>query len=229
MSQHKFKIIVNPVAGRGAGDQSIPQIQRILGEYGLDFDIARTERPWHAAELAKRAAIAGYDVVVAVGGDGTANEVLNGLMHAKALTSSPSGEMRKTCAMGILAIGRGNDFAYGAGAPTDLDAGCQALAQGCRRTIDVGRVTGGLYPQGRYFGNGIGIGFDAVVGFEAVKMTRLHGFASYLVAVLKTAFLYFKAPLTRIEYDGETIEQPSFLSLCRVVVGGSFRILHICA
>jgi diacylglycerol kinase family enzyme len=72
-------------------------------------------------------------------------------------------------------------------------------------------VTGGLYPQGRYFGNGIGIGFDAVVGFEAVKMTRMHGFASYLVAVLKTAFLYFKAPLTRIEYDGETIEQPSLM------------------
>jgi diacylglycerol kinase family enzyme len=72
-------------------------------------------------------------------------------------------------------------------------------------------VAGGLYPKGRYFGNGVGIGFDAVVGFEAAKMTRLHGFPSYLVAVLKTVFLYYKAPLTTIEYDGQTLTQPSLM------------------
>jgi len=113
--------------------------------------------------------------------------------------------------MGILCVGRGNDFAYGMGIPTDLEAGCRALAQGHRRPIDVGRVVGGLYPQGRYFGNGIGIGFDAVVGFEAVKMTRLHGCPSYLVAVLKTVFLYYKAPLVAIEYDGQIITQPALM------------------
>jgi len=139
-----------------------------------------------------------------VGGDGTANEVLNGLMRAKQAGA-------ETCAMGILCVGRGNDFAYGMGIPTDLEAGCQALAQGQRRTMDVGRVVGGLYPQGRYFGNGVGIGFDAVVGFEAVKMTWLSGFPSYIVAVLKTVFLYYKAPLTTIEYDGQTITQPSLM------------------
>jgi diacylglycerol kinase family enzyme len=108
----------------------------------------------------------------------------------------------------VLCVGRGNDFACGAGAPIDLELGCWALAQAHRRTIDVGRVIGGRYPEGRYFGNGIGIGFDAVVGFEAVKMTRLQGFPSYLVAVLKTVFLYYKAPLVTIEYDGQTITQP---------------------
>jgi diacylglycerol kinase family enzyme len=113
--------------------------------------------------------------------------------------------------MGVLCVGRGNDFAYGVGIPPDLEAGCQVLAQGHRRTIDVGRVVGGLYPKGRYFGNGIGIGFDAVVGFEAAKMTRLHGFPSYLVAVFKTVFLYYKAPLTAIEYNGQTLTQPSLM------------------
>jgi diacylglycerol kinase (ATP) len=97
------------------------------------------------------------------------------------------------------------------GIPPDLEAGCQVLAAGQRRTIDVGRVAGGLYPDGRYFGNGVGIGFDAVVGFEAAKMTWLHGFPSYLVAVLKTVFLYYKAPLTAIEYDGQSVTQPSLL------------------
>ncbi|MFB0533887.1 MAG: diacylglycerol kinase family protein [Anaerolineae bacterium] len=200
----RYKMIVNPVAGRGASERAIPQIERALSGYGLDFDLVRTERPWHAADLAQETVGAGYDGVVAVGGDGTANEVLNGLMRAKQAGA-------ETCAMGILCVGRGNDFAYGMGIPTDLEAGCQALAQGQRRTMDVGRVVGGLYPEGRYFGNGVGIGFDAVVGFEAVKMTWLSGFPSYIVAVLKTVFLYYKAPLTTIEYDGQTITQPSLM------------------
>ena len=200
----KYKIIVNPVAGRGAGEQAISQVEHVLRGYGLDFDLVRTERPWHAADLAQEAVAVGYDSVVAVGGDGTANEVLNGLMRAKQAGAG-------ICAMGVLCVGRGNDFAYGVGIPTDLEAGCQALAQGHRRTIDVGRVVGGLYPEGRYFGNGIGIGFDAVVGFEAVKMTWLHGFPSYLVAVLKTVFLYYKAPLATIEYDGQAVTQPSLM------------------
>ena len=200
----RYKIIVNPVAGRGTGEQAISQIEQVLKGYGLDFDLVRTERPWHAADLAQEAVAVGYDSVVAVGGDGTANEVLNGLMRAKHAGVG-------TCVLGMLCVGRGNDFAYGVGIPTDLEAGCQALAQGHRRTIDVGRVVGGLYPEGRYFGNGIGIGFDAVVGFEAVKMTWLHGFPSYLVAVLKTVFLYYKAPLTTIEYEGQTITQPSLM------------------
>jgi diacylglycerol kinase (ATP) len=200
----RHRLIVNPTAGRGTSEQAIPQIEHMLNTHGLDFDLVRSERPWHAAELAQQACNAGYDVVVAVGGDGTANEVLNGLMQAKQ-TGGP------TCAMGILCVGRGNDFAYGMGVPIDLEAGCRALAQAHRRSIDVGRVIGGLYPEGRYFGNGVGIGFDAVVGFEAVKMTRLHGFPSYLVAVLKTVFLYYKAPLAKIEYDGQTITQPSLM------------------
>ena len=200
----KYKIIVNPTSGRGHGGKAIPQIERMLSEYNLDFDLVRTERPWHAAELAQEAATTGYDVVVAAGGDGTANEVLNGLMQARQTGTG-------TCAMGILCVGRGNDLAYGMGIPADLEEGCRTLAQNHRRTVDVGKVTGGNYPEGRYFGNGVGIGFDAVVGFEAVKITWLTGFPSYIVAVLKTVFLYYKAPLAKIEYDGQTITQPSLM------------------
>jgi len=201
----RYKIIVNPISGRGAGDRAVPLIEQLLQGHGLNFDLVRTERPWHAAELAQQAIQDRYGVVVAVGGDGTANEVLNGLMLAR------QAGIENRAAMGILSVGRGNDFAFGAGVPRDLAAGCLVLAQDHRRTIDVGRVVGGLYPQGRYFGNGVGIGFDAVVGFEALKMKRLHGFPSYIVAALKTIFLYYHAPLVRIEYDGQTITQPSLL------------------
>jgi diacylglycerol kinase (ATP) len=203
MTQHK--IIVNPTSGRGAGEPAIPVVEELLRGLGLSFDLVRTDRPWHAAELAQQAALEGYEVVVAVGGDGTANEVLNGLMLAQ-----KAGTGNRT-AMGVVSVGRGNDFAYGVGVPKDMAAACQLLAQGRRHPIDVGRVVGGLYPQGRYFGNGVGIGFDAVVGFEAVKMTRLHGFPSYIVAALKTIFLYYRAPLVRIQYDGHEVTQLSLM------------------
>jgi len=194
----RYKIIVNPVSGRGAGNAAVPVVEGLLKEHSVDYSLVQTERPWHAAELAQQAAVEGFEVVVAVGGDGTANEVLNGLMMARLAGAATEP------AMGILCVGRGNDFAFGMGAPRLLAEGCQALASDRRRTVDVGRVTGGLYPQGRYFGNGIGVGFDAVVGFVALKMTRLRGFPSYIVAALKTMYLYYQAPLVRLEFDGQT-------------------------
>lgn len=200
----KYKIIVNPTSGRGAGASAKPVIEQLLTKNGLDFDISLTERPWHAADLAEQAVADGYDVVVAVGGDGTANEVLNGLMRAKK-------DKGKTAAMSILSIGRGNDFAYGMNIPKGLEAGCQVLTQGCRHLVDIGFVIGGLYPQGRYFGNGVGIGFDAVVGFVAAKMKRLSGFPSYIVAALETVFLYYKAPLVQIDFSGKTLTQLSLM------------------
>jgi YegS/Rv2252/BmrU family lipid kinase len=170
----------------------------------LDFDLIQTEHPWHAATLAHQAVVDGYDVVVSAGGDGTANEVINGLMKAK-----ESGD--GTSAMGVLTVGRGNDFAFGMGVSGDLETCCKILAKNQRRTVDIGRVTGGLFPDGRYFGNGLGIGFDAVVGFEALKLKRLHGFASYIVAALKTIFLYFHAPMMRIELDEDEITLPAIM------------------
>ncbi|MDD5263694.1 MAG: diacylglycerol kinase family lipid kinase [Candidatus Bipolaricaulis sp.] len=197
-------VIVNPVSGRGDGARAIPRVERELHAAGLDYQLVRTERPWHAAELARKASADGFDVVVSVGGDGTANEVLNGLMQAK--------DADGRCAvMGALCVGRGNDFAFGVGVPRDLVEGCRALAGNRTRIIDVGRVSGGDYPNGRYFGNGVGIGFDTIVGFEAQKLRHIHGFAAYLIGALKTIFLYFRAPLVKIVCDERTIEQRALL------------------
>ena len=78
-----YKIISNTVAGRGAGNLHIPQIEQTLENNGLDFQLTRTERPMHAMDLAIQAVRDGFKVVVASGGDGTCNEVLNGLMEAR--------------------------------------------------------------------------------------------------------------------------------------------------
>ncbi len=200
----RFYVIVNPVSGRGAGERAIPHVEEALKAYSLAHTLVRTERPWHAAELAKQASADGFDVVVAVGGDGTANEVLNGLMQAKAAGG-------RAATMAVLPVGRGNDFAFGVGIPHELEPTCRILASGRARAIDVGVVRGGDFPEGRYFGNGVGIGFDTVVGFEAQKLKHLHGFTAYFVAALKTISLYFRAPLVRIELDGRILSQRALM------------------
>ena len=193
----RYQIIVNPISGRGAGLAAVPAIKTYLDGKDLSYDIRLTERPGHAIELAQAAVKAGYDVVAGVGGDGTANEIINGLMQAR---RAGLGE----AVMGMLAVGRGNDFAFGMNIPAGLELGLQTLLAGRKDKIDIGLVSGGDYPQGRYFGNGVGIGFDAVVGFEALKITWLSGFPSYIVAALKTIFLYYHAPLIALDYDGHT-------------------------
>jgi YegS/Rv2252/BmrU family lipid kinase len=200
----KYKLIVNPTSGRGYGEEAITEIEKELSTLGLEYVSVKTEGPWHAAELAEQAVIEGFDVVVSVGGDGTANEVINGLMSAK----NKSG---RTAAMGVICVGRGNDFAFGIGIPTDLIADCRILAEDHRMMIDVGLVKGGLFPEGRYFGNGVGIGFDAVVGFEALKLKRLSGFPSYIVAALKTIFLYYQPAKVMMEFNDKVVTQPSLM------------------
>jgi diacylglycerol kinase (ATP) len=200
----RYRLIVNPAAGGGRARSAVPAIERMLTAHGLSFDTKHTERPWHAADLARQAAGDGIDVVVAVGGDGTTNEVLNGLMQAKLAEEG-------SAALGVLCVGRGNDFAFSVGIPQRLEDGCECLSEDHRRMIDIGLAEGDQLPEGRFFGNGVGVGFDAVVGFEAAKLKRLRGFPGYLVAALKTVFLYFRAPQTRIEYDERTIEQRSLM------------------
>ena len=199
----EYMVIANPVAAHGKAIRSIPEVERQLTIHGLDFDLVQTEHAGHASELACQAALSGYKTIVAAGGDGTVNEVLNGLMKAR--------DSRKKPALGVLCIGRGNDFSAGVGIPADLSAGCRVLKENYRRAIDIGRVVGGKYPQGRYFANCVGVGFDAVGTIEVNKLPRWGGFLSFLIAVLKTIFLYYKGPVVRIDYDKQTLTTPTLM------------------
>jgi diacylglycerol kinase (ATP) len=201
---NKVKFIVNPIAGQEAGRLAPPVIDRLAKELSINYEIVCTEHPGHAIVLAQQAAENGFNNVISVGGDGTSNEVLNGLME------SWKQGFRDTI-MGIIAVGRGNDFAYGFGIPFGLEKGFKIIQKNQPRFMDVGFIVGGDYPQGRFFGNGVGIGFDAVVGFEAAKLTHLHGFLNYVVAALRTIFLYFHAPTLQIEYDNKVITQLSLM------------------
>jgi diacylglycerol kinase (ATP) len=215
----RYKIIVNPISGRGTGGRMYPEIERKLKELKLDFDMVRTGHPWHGYELTRKAVADGYDVVVAAGGDGTANEVINGLMTAKEETG-------KTAAMGMIAVGRGNDFAFSMGETIQWESDCQTLADNHRKLIDIGKMSGNDQAERRFFGNGVGVGFDAVVGFVSLNLKPLRGFSSYLLGAVICAFSYYKAPLLEVNYDGVEVTMPflmvSVMNGSRL--GGGFKM-----
>ena len=201
----KYYIIVNPTSGRGLGEKSIPQIESSLQKSGLDFTLVQTERMWHASELAESAVREGYDVIVCASGDGTINEAINGIMKARKDGFTKS-------AFSALSTGTGNDFSGGTGIPTNLNDGLKSLVGNKRKKIDIGLVNGRDYPEGRYFGNGIGVGFDAAVGNEAIKVRWTRGLPAYLIGVIKTVFLYYNPAHVEIVLDdNETIKQVSLM------------------
>ena len=201
----KYMIVANPNAGHGKGAQAIPVIEREFTRLGLDFDLVRTERIGHGIQLAREAAHAGYQVIVAAGGDGTVNEVLNGLMEARQTSENRP-------ALGVLCTGRGNDFAPCVNIPEDLPAAFQVLKDDHRRMIDIGRVYGGRFPQGRYFANNVGVGFDAIGTIEVAKLPDW-GMVSFLIAILKTIFLYYKGPTVRLDYGDQTLTTSTMMLL----------------
>lgn len=199
----EWTIIANPTAGGGSARAKIPRLAELMRQAGLPAQVLVTERRGHAIELARQAALQGDAVVVAAGGDGTVNEVINGLVQAA--------QQGHRSALGVLCIGRGNDFAAGVGIPETLSEGVQVLLENRRRVIDLGQVKGGLFPEGRYFGNCVGVGFDAMTTIQVANLPRLGGFLSFLIAVLKTIFLFYKGPTVKLDYDEQSLTFPTLL------------------
>jgi YegS/Rv2252/BmrU family lipid kinase len=177
-------------------------VQDRLRSHGLDFEMVTTSGPGDAVRLARDAAGAGFSTLVSVGGDGTANEVLNGLMQA--------GSAPEDVALGVLPIGTGNDFAFGAGVSLDLEEACRIVARGHTELVDVGWVHADN-EEPIFFGNGVGMGFDARANIESRKVKYLRGMPVYLVAAIRTLAFYYHSPQTQITVDGTEIEQPSLL------------------
>ena len=212
-----IKIILNPTSGMGNGAKQLPVIREMFDRSELEYDITVTEKVWDAAELAEKAALDGYTGVVAAGGDGTNNEVINGLMAARS-------SLETLPVFGVLPIGRGNDFAYGAGIPSDLSRAASLIITQNTSPLDVGFIVGGDYPDGRYFGNGIGIGFDTMVGLEAAKLKFIHGPATYAWGAIVTLFKYPRAPSLKVSFNGDTqnVESSQVSILNGSRMGGTF-------
>src|SRR3972149_6629587 len=141
-------LIFNPMADHRRSGQKASALRAIVDEMG-GADWQGTEYPAHAAEIAAGAGGRGYQTVVALGGDGTVHEVVNGLMRAPA---------EQRARLGIVPIGSGNDFAVGAGIEANPNLAMKRVFEGKERLVDVARLQDG---SGRveYFNNTCGIGF----------------------------------------------------------------------
>jgi YegS/Rv2252/BmrU family lipid kinase len=177
---------------------------------GWNVVVRVTRRAGEEIGLAAEARIAGWPVVVAVGGDGTVHGTVNGL-----LADGPTG-----VTLAHVPVGTGNDYARTLGLrPAPVPANLERVLAGRRRLLDVGRTTD------EYFVNGMGVGFDAEVVRQTLRMNGLTGFPLYLAAVFRTfgAFLPPDLEITASEHH-----ERGRMMMCNVSVGitqgGGFRL-----
>lgn len=196
MLRKDILLIINPKASKGHGKKKAKEIQALFREFGRECTVAYTRAPGHAESLAKRAALYGYDTIVAAGGDGTVNETVNGIMKSKV-----SGVR-----MGIIPIGRGNDFAWMAGIPRNQKKAVKLIAEGKSMKTDVGFCVCTDHPDGVYFINGVGFGFEPMVNFRAMEYRHINGMLSYAVAFFYILKHPPKAYSLKLDIDGKIVE-----------------------
>ena len=201
------KVIVNPAAGAGRTARLWPQIMGLFKRHGLRFEHELTEAPGHAIELAKSAIKKGFEMVVSVGGDGTINEVVNGLYRA--------GSIREAI-LGIISTGTGSDYIRTIGLPRRYENACRCLVQPKKQTVDLGIVeyTDNGQKAERIFVNFAGMGFDAeVVRRTTQKYKAMGSMLSYLLAIL-TTFTSYRNRDVSLTIDGKAVDK----RVCTVLI-----------
>ena len=209
MKKRKYFLIVNLIAGHGRCKEIFPKVKAELDRRGLDYDLHFTNEPLEATDVAQMVIEAGFTHIVAVGGDGTINEVTNGLVSSKTPLS-----------LAVIPAGSGNDFVRMIGIPADPMRAIDLLINGGEREIDLGYVVGD-----RYFVNGIGIGIDAQVARDVLQMERLRGTVAYLYAAVKEVFRFKAFPLS-LTGEGWNEERTciSFGVMNGKYCGGGFKL-----
>jgi len=204
----RARVIVNPVAGAGRTAKKWPQIMALLKGTGLHFEHDLTEAPGHAIELAKSAAKKGYQLVVSVGGDGTINEIVNGLHDAGSMAD---------VLLGIISTGTGSDYIRTIGIPRSHREACRCLTSPRRLTVDLGvveYVNRGQTAK-RLFVNFAGLGFDAeVVKATTQRFKALGALPSYLLGLL-TTLVFYQGKRVTLKLDGQAEER----KVCVILMG----------
>jgi diacylglycerol kinase (ATP) len=193
--------VVNPAAGGGNSGRIWPRIEAVLNRSGQHFLSYMTGARGEATELATRAVENGAEMVVAVGGDGTVKEVVNGIDIGKTI-------------MGVIPAGTGNGFRRSVGIPGQWERALDGLGQWPPRRIDLGEV------NGTYFLNVVGIGFDAAVAeMASEKYKMIKGYTAYLVAFFQELVTFDHFDVT-VESDGLNLKEDH--TLLTVVANGKF-------
>ena len=209
MTRHAV-FVVNPASANGATAREWPDLAAAARAAGLAVEERMTEAPGHAAELAREASMNGADVVVAVGGDGTVHEVVNGLV-------GPGGAPFWTAALGVVARGTGRDFIRSHAIPAKPREALRVIADGRIRRVDLGEVATDADPEGTRFANAASAGVTAAIAARANGMTkRFGGTPTFLVAAVQGFRAWRNTPI-HVQVDGRPYD---LTAACVVLMNG---------
>lgn len=168
------KLIFNPTSNQGRASEFLPVVESAVAAYpGTELTITRSHG--HATALAKNASKEGFDRVIALGGDGTTHEVVNGLMEIPA-------DQRPD--LGIVPLGSGNDFTIAGGLKGTHGDLLELALRGTSRSVDIGLVEDNLGRK-EFWVNSLGVGFDALINIYSRSVHLFRGFWVYLLAALR--------------------------------------------
>lgn len=217
----KWLVVVNPMASIGKAGKDWPQIKQILINEGIEFDDILTEYPQHAIEIVRKAIVEnGYRKFIAVGGDGTNNEIINGIFTQDVVPTTD-------ITMAVIPIGTGNDWRRTFDMPLDYDKVIKIIKAGHVFAHDIGKLT--YYndddPKIRYFLNAAGTGLDEMVCSSTNTMKRQGkgGTIRYLISLVK-CILTYKITHIQLTVDDDLVFDDFILNLsignCRYNGGG---------
>ncbi len=202
----EYVFIINPISGKNRNPQKLEQwIREIFQPFTGRFEIRKTRYKGHATEIARQCAAEGSRMVIAVGGDGTINEIARGLVYS-------------STALGVVPAGSGNGFARNMGIPLNQREAIRALLQPAFRKIDVGKL------NGHYFINVAGMGLDATIAWN-FEQFGMRGPLPYFIVGVREYFK-FKPERIVLELDGQHLERtPLLLSIANAPQYGNGAII----
>lgn len=216
--QHTWLIIVNPKSAGGKSKQDWPKIVALLEKSAISYQVIFTEYPRHATVLAQEGIENGYRKLVAVGGDGTISEVINGIMRQEFV---PSVEVE----FAAIPIGTGNDWVKTHKIPKDYAKNVLVLKEGKNIWQDIGKLTFHTHAGDvRYFNNVVGLAFDGFVADLTIGMNKsgFLGQFAYLGMIIKSLWKY-KSTTLRIESEEFSYTGKVFclnIGICSYSAGG---------
>uniref|UniRef100_UPI0032162E32 diacylglycerol/lipid kinase family protein n=1 Tax=uncultured Draconibacterium sp. TaxID=1573823 RepID=UPI0032162E32 len=195
----QWTLLLNLHAGGGRGRRDIERIEKLLKQQGLVYELVISEYPKHAILLAKKAVEKGCRHLMVAGGDGTLNEVVNGIFQQQACSSLE-------VVIGMIPVGTGNDWIKTFGISNNYEEAIHQIKEGNKLQQDVGKLTyeeGGV-THSRFFTNMAGFGFDALVTQKANQMKEKgrSGMLVYLWSLL-TAFVHYQTRKMSVKMDGK--------------------------
>ena len=212
-SPKKSVAIINPMAASGKAAKRWPKLDRLLREHLGFVDTRFTQHRGHGIDLTYQSLREGYDLIIAVGGDGTINEIVNGFFR----NGRP---VRPGAQLGFIPIGTGGDFRRTLQVPVDPERAIEVLAQAQPLEIDIGRARLTGYdgaPVERYFVNMLGFGMGGDVAVRAKSFPRWFGGKAAFLGATLLVFLNYPGKRVRLTLDGTP--QPEDFVITNIAIG----------